>query len=230
MLPPAPESTLEPDAWSRIDTVMLDLDGTLLDLCYDTHFWNVLVPQQWGRAHGLALEEAQRRLRPLLDARRGTLDWYCIDYWSREFGLDIRALKIADAHRVRWLPGARGFLERVRALGKRLVLLTNAHPATLAIKDGRVQVTRHFDSSFSSQVVGAPKEDARFWRDLAVLEPHVPGRCLFVDDAPAVLRAARAAGIGTLFIVRQPDTTRAPQAQAPAEFAAIDRVEDLLPG
>jgi putative hydrolase of the HAD superfamily len=224
MMPPA----LDAAAWSRIDTVMLDLDGTLLDLCYDNHFWNVMVPEAWGRARGLDLEGAQQRLRPILQERQGTLDWYCIDYWSRAFGLDIYAMKLADAHRVRWLPGAPQFLERVRALGKRLVLLTNAHPATLAIKDSRVQVTHYFDSSFSSQVLGAPKEDARFWRSLATVEPYVPERCLFVDDSLPVLRAARTAGIGMLFVVRHPDTTRAPRAHD--EFPAIDGVGELLPG
>ena len=227
MPPSASEPALDAAAWSRIDTVMLDLDGTLLDLCYDSHFWNIMVPEAWGRVRGIGLEEAQRQVRPLLDARRGTLEWYCIDYWSRELGLDIPAMKVADAHRVRWLPGAPAFLERVRALGKRLVLLTNAHPATLAIKDSRTRVTGYFDASFSSQVVGAPKEDARFWPGLALLEPYVPERCLFVDDSLPVLRAAQAAGIGTLYVVRHPDTTRAPHAHA--EFPAIDRVEELLP-
>jgi HAD superfamily hydrolase (TIGR01509 family) len=214
-------------AWSRIDTVLLDLDGTLLDLGYDNHFWNVMVPQVWARAHGLDLASAQQRLRPIIQARQGTLDWYCIDYWSRELGVDIPAMKVADAHRVRWLPGAPQFLERVRALGKRLVLLTNAHPMTLAIKDSRVQVVRHFDAAFSSQAFGAPKEDARFWHGLATVEPYVAERCLFVDDSLPVLRAARAAGIGALFIVRHPDTSRAPQQHE--EFAAIDRVAELLP-
>jgi len=214
-------------AWSRIDTVLLDLDGTLLDLGYDNHFWTVMVPEEWGRRRGLDLATAQQRLRPVFQARQGTLDWYCIDYWSRELELDIPAMKVADAHRVRWLPGAPEFLERVRALGKRLVLLTNAHPATLAIKDSRVQLVRRFDAAFSSHVFGAPKEDPRFWSGLAAVEPFRPERCLFVDDSLPVLRAARGAGIGTLFVVRHPDTTRPPHAHD--EFPAIDRVQELLP-
>ena len=33
----------KPD-WAHIDTVLLDLDGTLLDLAYDNHFWLEIVP------------------------------------------------------------------------------------------------------------------------------------------------------------------------------------------
>ena len=105
----------------------------------------------------MTLEQARAELAPRFRACEGTLDWYCIDYWSRELELDIAALKRAEAHRIRWLPGAREFLARVRALGKRLVLVTNAHPTTLAIKDARTQVISHFDAGFSSHAFGAPE-------------------------------------------------------------------------
>ena len=32
--------------WSRIDTVLLDMDGTLIDLRFDNHLWNVVVPDR----------------------------------------------------------------------------------------------------------------------------------------------------------------------------------------
>lgn len=31
-------------AWKEIDTVLLDMDGTLLDLNFDNHFWKEFVP------------------------------------------------------------------------------------------------------------------------------------------------------------------------------------------
>lgn len=212
--------------WPDIDYVLLDLDGTLLDLDFDNHFWQVLVPQTWGSARGLDVAAARVLLQPRFDACAGTLPWYSTEYWSRELGLDIAALKREDAHRIRWLPGARDFLAEARARGKRLVLLTNAHPEALAIKHERTGVLGLFDAAYSSHQFGAPKEDARFWRMLAGTEPGNATRSLFVDDSAAVLRAARAAGIGHIRAIRRPDSVRA--AHSHDEFTAVDALADLL--
>ena len=32
--------------WSKIDTVLLDMDGTLLDLRFDNWFWQELIPRR----------------------------------------------------------------------------------------------------------------------------------------------------------------------------------------
>ena len=221
-----PGTPLGAPQWHGIDTVLLDLDGTLLDLQFDNDFWRQRVPQAYAAARALSLEAAHAQLQPRFQACEGTLAWYCIDHWSRELQLDIAALKRAWAHDIRWLPGAREFLQRVRALGKRLVLITNAHPTTLAIKDAQTCVISHFDAGFSSHVFGAPKEQARFWRELAKVERFVPQRSLFVDDSLPVLRAARAAGIGLVYAVRRPDSSAA--ARAHAEFPSVDAVADLL--
>lgn len=212
--------------WEHVDTVLLDLDGTLLDLAFDNQFWRAHVPQAWALKRSVNPSQAREQLEARFRACEGTLNWYCIDYWSRELELDIPALKRENAHRIRWLPGAREFLRKVRALGKRLVLITNSHPTTLAIKDARTQVISHFDAGFSSHVFGAPKEHAAFWRELAKVEDFDPARSLFVDDSLPVLRAARAAGIGLIYAVHRPDSGAPPRVQQ--EFPAVDAVADLL--
>jgi putative hydrolase of the HAD superfamily len=219
-------AALTPSCWNAIDTVLLDLDGTLLDLSFDTYFWRERVPAAWAVARGLALEAARAELAPRFRACEGRLQWYCIEHWSRELGLDIAALKRAEAERIRWLPGARAFLRRVRALGKRLLLVTNAHPTTLAIKDTCTQVISHFDADFSSHAFGAPKEHPRFWQELARVAPFDAARSLFVDDSLPVLRAARSAGIARIVAVRRPDSSCAPRQQE--EFPAVDAVAELL--
>ncbi len=220
---PAPTAAA---TWERIDTVLLDLDGTLLDLEFDNHFWHTRVPEVWGVQRGLDLHQARAVLAPRFSAREGTLEWYCEDYWSRELGLDIAELTRREAERIRWLPGAREFLLKIRSFGKRLVLLTNSPPQALAIKDERTQVLALFDASFTSHALGAPKEDQRFWRKLHEVEPHEPHRCLFVDDNLAVLRAARTAGIGQVIGIHRPQA-RVPVGHS-GEFPAVEQIEALL--
>jgi HAD superfamily hydrolase (TIGR01509 family) len=202
------------------------MDGTILDLAFDNHFWRTHVPQAWALQRRLSEREAREQLEHRFRACEGTLNWYCLDYWSRELELDISALKKQYSDRIRWLPGAREFLLRVRALGKRLVLITNSHPTTLAIKDERTQVISHFDAGFSSHSFGAPKEHLQFWQELAKVERFDPRRSLFVDDSLPVLRAARAAGIGLIYAVHRPDSDAPPRQQQ--EFAFVDAVAELL--
>src|SRR5262249_22181805 len=152
---------------------------------------------------GLSVEGARAALLPKFRAREGTLDWYCIDYWSRELRLDVADLHRQEMARMAWLPGAPEFLARLRDMGKRLVLLTNAHPATLRIKDRRTGVTRYFDAVFSSHEFKAPKENQRFWEAVRTVEPFDLQRSIFVDDSLPVLRAAEAAGVRWIYSVRR---------------------------
>ncbi|MDE2305502.1 MAG: GMP/IMP nucleotidase [Gammaproteobacteria bacterium] len=212
--------------WSTIDHVLLDMDGTLLDLAYDNWFWREHVPLRYAERHRLPADLARSRLAPRFQAVAGTMDWYCIDYWSRELDLDIGAIKRACADRVRYLPGAERFLERLRGFGKRVVLVTNAHPETLAIKDERVALTRHFDAAYSSHPFAVPKEHPEFWPRLRRAEPFDPARTLFVDDSLAVLESARGFGIGCLRAVRRPDTDQS--ARDTQGFTAVDGVLELI--
>src|SRR5579863_2966443 len=129
--------------WDHIDTVLLDLDGTLLDLAFDNDFWLEFIPSVYAAAHSLSVEQARSHLTACFHACEGTLPWYCIDHWSRELSLDIETLKRRQASRVAWLPGAEAFLQRLRSTGRRLILLTNSHPRVLQIKDERAGFMRY---------------------------------------------------------------------------------------
>jgi 5'-nucleotidase len=214
--------------WSAIDTVLLDMDGTLLDLAYDKRFWEEHLPRRVAEIRGIAVEEAHRLMRPIFDSTAGTLDWYCINYWSQALALDIVAMKRSTRHEIDWLPEARAFLDRVRASGRRLVLVTNAHPEIFAIKDAHLGIRRRFDAVYSSHDFGVPKEIVGFWGRLAAREPFDPARTLFADDNAAVLEAARAHGIRWVYAVRRP-VHRAP-ARAANVFAGVESVLELAQG
>ena len=224
-----PSTPFVPPDWARIESVCLDMDGTLLDLHFDNHFWLEVVPQRYGVLHGLPTATARALLLPRIDAWRGRLEWYCVDHWTAELGLDIEALKVEFRKHIVFLPGSERFLDRLGSLGKRRLLTTNAHPKALAVKNGQTGIGRHFDTLVSSHEVGAPKESPKFWARLAGSHEIDPATTLFVDDSPPVLRAAREAGISWLYQFLQPDSTQ-PSRQAAPGICGIERLEMLLPG
>lgn len=207
--------------------MLLDMDGTLLDLDFDNHFWRERIPERYAEVHGMTFEAARQELVPRFAARQGTLEWYCTDFWSGDLGFDVATLKHEMRERIRYLPGAPDFLKAVRAAGKHLMLVTNAHHDSLAIKAAQTGLGDYFDLLISSHSLGFPKENPRFWQALDLRGVYEPGRSLFVDDSLPVLRAARLHGIGQVFAVARPDSTQPPHVVR--EFPAVHSVLDLLP-
>jgi len=212
--------------WSSIDTVLLDLDGTLLDQAYDNHIWRDLIPQRYAVSRGLELQAAYAEIARLFDDCNGTLAWYDIEYWTRTLGVDVGALHREVRSHVAWLPGAREFLARVRAMGKRLVLLTNSHPVALAVKHEETGVLDHLDAAASSQEFGAPKEQPRFWQEARARFGFDPARSLFADDNSKMLEAARQAGVRWVYGVRHWDTKGSHREHV--DHPAVDAVIDLV--
>ncbi|HEX22908.1 MAG TPA: haloacid dehalogenase, partial [Chromatiales bacterium] len=155
------------------------------------------------------------------------MDWYCLDYWSNELGMDIAALKQEVDHLIAVHPNVVVFLDAVRDSGRRAVLVTNAHMKSLQLKMDRTRLAGHFDAVFCAHDFGRPKEDPQFWGVLKTAEPFVPEMTLLVDDSLSVLRSAQEAGIGQLLCVHRPDS-RAPDKDV-GEFAAIRGFRDIMP-
>ncbi len=212
--------------WNQIDTVLLDMDGTLLDLHFDNHFWLQHLPQRYADRHAISLQAALDELMPLFQRHAGQLSWYCLDFWGRELDLPIRALKEEIAHLIALRPDADTFLSALRAAGKQVVLITNAHRDSLSLKMERVQLEQYFDRLISSHDYGFPKEDQQFWHALRADLAFDPARSLFIDDSLPVLRSARDYGIAHLLAVRQPDS-RGPLKDT-AEFAALEDYATLV--
>src|SRR4029079_18503423 len=219
----SPDSHSHPD-WSSIDTVLLDLDGTLLDQAYDNHIWRDLIPQRFAVARGMELNAAYAEIARLFAGRSGTLEWYDIDFWNRTLGVDVAALHREVRSHVAWLPGARDFLARMRAGGKRLVLLTNSHPVALAAKHEETGVLDYLDAAVTSHEFGAPKENARFWEAAQARFEFDPARSLFADDNAKMLEAARTAGIRWVYGIRHWDTKGSRREHE--DYSAVDGVGD----
>lgn len=208
------------------ETVMLDMDGTVLDLAFDNYMWLKHVPERYAAAKGLAPEEARERLYARFRAMHGRLEWYCLDHWSDDLGLDIAELHREQNHRIGYLPGAEDFLAAVRERDVRLLLVTNSHMETLRIKDDVTDITAHFDAIYSSHEFGVPKERQEFWEALEEAEGFDTATTLFVDDTVRVLDSARNFGLTNLVEITHPDTSQ-PQREQPS-YRGVSGLSDLL--
>jgi len=205
---------------------MLDMDGTLLDLAFDNYIWKELVPRRYAVEKNMTYEEARALLTAKYAAVQGDLEWYCLDHWCDRLGMDVVQLHHDMSHRIGYLPGALEFLRRVQEQNIRVLLVTNAHPDTLALKDAMTGLGDYFDGLHSSHTYGYAKESQNFWSALQEEVGFDRDTTLFVDDSLPVLRSAKEYGIGMLVSVTQPDTTE-PE-RPTTEFRSVQRVADLL--
>lgn len=214
--------------WRDIDTVLLDMDGTLLDLHFDNHFWMEHLPKRYAEVHGVSLAMAQLELMPLFEKNAGTLNWYCTDFWSAELKLPVKELKVEIAHLIALRPDAETFLAAIKQAGKRVIMITNAHRDSLSLKMERLQLAPYFERLISSHDYGYPKENPQFWDALQDDIEFDPARSLFIDDTLPILRSAGRYGIGHLLAVREPDSRKG--AKDTEEFEAVEDYRALIQG
>lgn len=213
--------------WHEIDTVLLDMDGTLLDLHFDNYFWLTHLPKRFSEIHQVDYQQASQDIERKIRSLEGTLQWYCLDHWSDLMNLDIPLLKLELIDKIKVRPNVEQFLQALRDTHKRLILITNAHPAGLEIKLNATKIDRFLDIVISSHDFGSPKEDQDFWQQLNAKEQFDPARSLFIDDTTRILRSAKHFGIQHLICVMNPDSEK--PAHSPEEFHGILDFGEIMP-
>jgi HAD superfamily hydrolase (TIGR01509 family) len=208
------------------DTLMLDMDGTLLDLAYDNYMWLEHIPAEYARINEMTEDEARDRLYTIMRSLEGKLDWYCLDHWSDALELDIAGLHRNENQRIGFLPGAQEFLQKVSAHHVRLLMVTNSHQHTLDIKTEVTGIVEFFDDVYTSHALGHAKEDQPFWHALQEAEDFDRQKTAFIDDNVSVLQSARDYGVGTLLHITRPDTRKPPRHDE--DFTGISGVAALL--
>lgn len=213
--------------WNTVDTVLLDMDGTLLDLHFDNYFWTQHLPQRYGQIHSQEESVAREKLLPMFAANRGTLDWYSVDYWSEQLDLDVPSLKLEIKHLIQVRPHVEEFLLGLKNHGKQLYLVTNAHRKSLDIKLASTGIDRWFDAIIVSHDFGLPKEDPGFWHALHARYPFKSATTLLIDDTESVLQSASTHGIRHLMTLLQPDSKL--QKRLDTRFPGIHHFDEIMP-
>jgi putative hydrolase of the HAD superfamily len=214
--------------WKQIETVLLDMDGTLLDLNYDNFFWQHYVPRRYAEIHRRDPATSHEEINSRIDEARGSLAWYCVDHWSEQLGLDIPALKREIQHLISVRPYVEEFLAQLKHSNKHVLLVTNAHRKALEIKLARTGIGRWFNQIVVSHDFQVPKEELEFWHRLHATHPFRPARTLLIDDNESVLDAASRYGIAHLLTLLQPDSQR--QKRLDTRFPGIHHFDEIMPG
>ena len=215
-----------PIDWQKIQTVFLDMDGTLLDLHFDNHFWLEHMPKRYAEKHSITIEEASKALSQQTKAIEGSLDWYCLDYWEKTLEMDIVGLKHEVAERIAIRANVIEFLDHLRTMNKRVVLLTNAHHKTIKLKFGYAEIEHHFDHIITAHDVGLAKEENGFWQALEKIEGFNKADSLFIDDNLDVLNTANDYGLKHLLAIHQPDSQQS--IKETGKFTAIECYTQLM--
>jgi putative hydrolase of the HAD superfamily len=192
--------------WSKISTVLLDMDGTILDLHFDNHFWLHHLPLRYSESAKISLEQAKENLVSHYEKVAGTIDWYCLDYWAEQTQLPIQTLKREVQHLISLRDDAHDFMVALRGSGREIILVTNAHPDSLSLKIERTQLDKYFDVLYSTHEFGVTKESQLLWQRLQKKQGFTLNNTLFVDDSLNILASAKQYGFQHLLAVANPDS------------------------
>ena len=184
------------------------MDGTLLDLHFDNHFWLEHMPKRYAEKHNISHEQASDILMQHSEATQGSLDWYCLDHWTNTFDMDVVALKHEVADKIAIRENVVQFLSHLKTLNKRIVLLTNAHQNSVNLKFSYVKLEGYFDAIITSHDIGLAKEELGFWEALAKHEEYDKNHSLFIDDNFDVLDNAKKIEIKYLLTISKPDSKK----------------------
>ncbi|MEM7196618.1 MAG: HAD family hydrolase [Pseudomonadota bacterium] len=210
-----------------IDTLLLDMDGTLLDLRYDNHFWTEHLPLRISEIHSVPLSEATEHVHASLSEIEGTMNWYDVDHWAAHFEVDIVALKNETTDLIRFREGSLEFLEAIQSIAHLDVyIVTDAHPHVLDIKHQHLDILSHIPKAHSSHRYGYPKREAEFWNRFSEDVNLDRTKSLFIDDNIHVLAQAASHGIAHLALIEQPDSGH--EREIKCDYVQINHLTALL--
>ncbi len=210
----------------NISFVLLDMDGTLLDKYFDDYFWEHLVPEKYAERHGITFGKAKEALLVKYRSHEETLNWTDIDFWSRELGLDILALKEQIRHLIEIHPHVEGFLKLMMSRRMKVYIVTNAHDKVLDLKLKQTEIGKYLTGTITSAEIGYPKERTEFWRRAEAELGFSREKTLFVDDTLAVLRTAKQYGIRYV-VYKARGNSKAKPGFSP-DFATVMDFDELM--
>lgn len=92
-------------------------------------------------------------------------------------------------------PGARAYLDKLRAAGERLIVVTSAVPVHCRTALTHLGLMPYFERIIFAHDLQLEKKDPQLWRLTAELMGVAPEDCTLYDDSVEACRGAKAAGM-----------------------------------
>ena len=210
--------------------VLFDMDGTLVDT---EKVWDVALRELAGRYGGTLSDSARTAMlgasteltMRLLseDLGRPDLDPVEGGQWLNDRVLDV----FADG--VPWRPGAQELIAAVRAAGVATALVTNTKRAVVDVAL-RTLGAANFDALACSDEVRFTKPHPEHYRHAAAALGAEPARCVAIEDSPAGIASARAAGCAVIAIPNEIPLTNADLGVATVRSSLLEVDLPLLRG
>ena len=211
---------------SNMKAAIFDMDGTLIDSMGAWRALNVSFLREQG------VEPTPEEEKTLY----GMTGMMVVDYVKQRFGVEARFDDLLERARERMetvyragvplKPGAAAYLRRLRAQGVKTAVAT-ATPARYALIGlNRAGVTPYCDFIYSTEMVGAEKNDPAFFDRVCADIGVNKADCVMFEDALYAMQGARAAGLGVIGIT---DPTNAAYRETMREVCdrVIDNYDEL---
>ncbi len=124
-------------------------------------------------------------------------------------------------------PGVRAYLDKLRAAGERLIVVTSAVPVHCRTALTHLGLMPYFERIIFAHDLQLEKKDPQLWRLTAELMGVAPEDCTLYDDSVEACRGAKAAGMHAVGVYDPYFAGTEPEMQAVCD-RYIRSVEELI--
>lgn len=218
-----------------MQVLSFDLDGTLVDRDFDDNLWLIELPTAYARQNNVTVEEARAHFRAEYSkVGPNRLEWYDVAYWFAHLKLDADPKEVVEGlrHKVKLYPDVLPELRRLRKMGCRMVVFSNAPRLFLDIK-----IKAEGLDSFFERVVSVPSDFKKvkshegafhqLAKELGVKPAEIThiGDSFELDYKPALAEGCKA------ILIERPDVKpekRAPDNSGVRKIRSFEELEELL--
>lgn len=167
--------------------VSFDLDGTIVNSIFGDMVWNVGIPEEYAKHHGLPFHEAKEYITKEYETIGDeNILWYTIDYWLKRFHIPLTSDALLERYvdYIELLPDARKVLEGLHK-NYTLIIASNAARVFVEKEILHTGIGHYFTHIISATTdYNLVKKQETFYRTLCQQLRIQPHQIIHVGDHP----------------------------------------------